>query len=89
MSDPEDTADDLGRLDPVEVLDPMRWQRPWAQWDVWGLYLRGHQDKTASKIRGELRAIACETSKRLLNGLDVKDQHFHTRGLREARAELN
>lgn len=89
VNDPEGLDSALGRLDPVEVLDPVRWRRPWPQWEPWGMYLPGHQEKTALKIRAELRAVACETRKRLLNGLDVEDQHFHALGLHGARAELN
>ncbi|GGL46905.1 hypothetical protein [Nocardia jinanensis] len=67
----------------------MRWRRPWAQWHPWGMYLAGHQEKPAPQILAELRGVACETRKRLLNGFDVDDQHFHTARLREARAGLN
>lgn len=89
MNDPEGLTGYLGRLDPVEVLDPVRWRRPWPQWEPWGLYLPGHQEKAAPQILAELRSVACETRKRLLNSLDVEDQHFRAASLREAQAGLN
>lgn len=56
MNDPESLAGHLGKLEPVEVLDPVRWRRPWPQWEPWALYLPGHQDKTRPQITVELRA---------------------------------
>lgn len=89
MNDPEGLTGHLGKLDPVEVLDPVRWRRPWPQWEPWGLYLPGHHGKTGPQILAELRAVACETRKRLVNGLDVEDQFYRAGGLHQASAGLN
>ncbi|MFI2230439.1 hypothetical protein [Nocardia testacea] len=45
-----------------------------------GADLPGHQEKAAPQILAELRSVACETRKRLLNSLDVEDQHFRAAG---------
>ncbi|WP_157172036.1 hypothetical protein [Nocardia higoensis] len=89
MNDPEGLTGEIGHLDPIEVLDPVRWRRPWPQWDPWAMYLAGHQEKTAHRLLAELRAVACETRKRIVNGNDVEDQYCHAAGLRDARATLN
>jgi hypothetical protein len=89
MNDPEGLAGQLGKLDPVDVLDPVRWRRSWSRLEPWGMYFAGHQEKTSTRILTELRAVACETRKRIVNGLDVEDQYCRTRGLHEAHGELN
>lgn len=53
------------------------------------MYLTRHQEKNTTMILAELRGVACETRRRLINGLDVEDQYFHGAGLHRARAELN
>ncbi|WP_405498911.1 hypothetical protein [Nocardia sp. NBC_00511] len=48
-----------------------------------------HHGKHSDQMTRELRQVAAETRKRLLNGCDVEDQWWRSHFLREARAQLN
>lgn len=45
--------------------------------------------KTVKEVRSELREVAAETRKRVVNHNDTEDQDAHTKNLREAGGSNN